>query len=74
MKNAIAAEPYRSSRFRVFKFFDQGRDNFEEIAYDPIVCDFENRRILIFIDRDDCPRPFHSYDMLDGSADSKREV
>jgi hypothetical protein len=67
-------EPYKSDGFCFFKFFDEGGDNFEQIADDAVVGDFEDRRILVLVDCGDCARTLHSHDVLDGAADPQREV
>ena len=42
--------------FCFFEFFDQGGDDFEEVAYDAVVGDFEDRRVLVFVDGGDGAR------------------
>src|SRR5229473_6357778 len=63
-----------SSGFALLEFFGEGRDDFEQVADDSVVCDLENWRVLILVDRDNCARALHPHDVLDGSADSEREV
>ncbi len=58
----------------LFQFFSKRGNDFEQIADDAVVGNFENRRVLVLVDRDDRARAFHSHDVLDGSADSQREI
>src|SRR5512132_1053450 len=45
-------------------FFRQPRHDFEQITYDPVVGDLEDRRVLVLVDRDDRPRGAHPGEML----------
>src|SRR3954447_3354310 len=46
----------------------------EQIADNPIICDFENGSIGIFIDRDDRARTLHSHQVLDRTGDADRHI
>ena len=48
--------------------------DFEQIADDAVVGDFEDRRVGILVDRDDRPRALHADDVLDRAGDAEREV
>src|SRR3954447_12621037 len=56
------------------QFGDHGGHDLEEVARDPVVRDFEDRRLGILVDRDDRARAFHPDEMLDRARDAKRDV
>src|SRR3954447_18459647 len=56
------------------EFGDHGGHDLEEVARDPVVRDFEDRRLGILVDRDDRARAFHADEMLDRARDAKRDV
>jgi hypothetical protein len=61
-------------RHIVFEFFDEGGNDFEEIADDAVIGDFEDGRVLILVDGGDGARALHAHHMLDGAADAQREI
>src|SRR5215813_15378320 len=63
-----------ATSFCLMQLFGQGGHDFEDVADDAVVGDFEDGRVLVFVDGDDGARAFHSDDVLNGAADSKREV
>ena len=60
---------YRDS-FCFFEFFDQGGDDFEEVAYYAVIGNFEDGGILILVDGGDGAGAFHADYVLDGAADA----
>src|SRR5262249_41052778 len=62
------------SLFRFLEGFGEGGHNFEDIADDTVVSDFENRRVLIFVDRDNGAGALHADNMLDCAADTQRKI
>src|SRR5437899_10308982 len=52
----------------------EGRNYFEEVTDDAVIGDFEDWRILIFIDRDDRLGSLHPDQVLDGAGDSDCDV
>ena len=59
---------------RFFECLGEGGHDFEDVADDAVVGDFEDWGVLVFVDGDDGARAFHAYDVLDGAADAEREV
>src|SRR6185436_17179792 len=55
-------------------FSGKGRYDLEQVAYDPVVGNVEDRRLWVFVDRDDCLRVFHTDDVLDRARYTDREV
>src|SRR5579862_316109 len=60
--------------FCFFEFLDDGGDDFEEVADNSIIGYLEDGGVLILVDGGYGARAFHAYDMLNGAADSQREV
>lgn len=54
--------------------FREERENFEDIAYDTIVADFEDRSIFVFVDGDDAVRTSHACQVLDSTGNSACNV
>src|SRR5438105_1271497 len=52
----------------------QLRYDLEEISHDPVVRDFEDRRVFVFVDRDDDLRRAHAREVLDRAGDSDGDV
>src|SRR5678816_913191 len=56
----------------------EGGDQFgyrgEEIGFEPVVGDAEDRRLGILVDRDDHLRILHASEVLDGTADADGDV
>src|SRR2546430_14823879 len=57
-----------------FQSFGQGGHDFEDVADDAVIGDFEDGRVGIFVDGDDGARALHADNMLNGAADAKREI
>src|SRR5438552_1127359 len=53
---------------------DQFRDDLEQVADDPVVGDFEQRRLRVDVDDEDLLRLLHPGEVLDGAADADRDV
>src|SRR5438045_3526639 len=60
--------------FGLFYFFNQRRHNLKNVSHDAVIRNLENWRFRIFVDGDDRARAFHANDVLDGAADSEREI
>ena len=52
----------------------QRRDDFEEVSYDAVIGDLEDRSIGVLVDRDDGPRALHAHEVLDRPRDPERDV
>src|SRR5713101_9156417 len=57
-----------------FQSFGEGGHDFEDIADDAVVGNFEDGSVGILVDGDDGAGAFHADDVLDRAADSKRKV
>src|SRR5438034_490702 len=57
-----------------FHTFGQSWHDFEDVAVDAVIGDFEDGRFGILVDGDDGARALHADNMLNGAADTKREV
>src|SRR5580692_7926955 len=71
---ACGGQAYATDLVRLFQFFDERGDDFEEVAYDAVVGYFEDWRVLIFIDGGDGAGAFHADYVLDGAANAEREI
>ena len=56
----------------LFQRRDHRRHDLEQIAHDPVIGDFENRRLGVLVNRDDRPRAFHADDVLNRARDAER--
>jgi hypothetical protein len=56
------------------QLFGQRGHDLENITDDAVIRDFEDRRVLIFIDGDDRARAFHSDYVLDRTADAQCQI
>src|SRR5713101_4800836 len=52
----------------------EGGHDFEDIADDGVVGDFEDGSVLVFVDGDDGARAFHAHDVLNRAADAERKI
>src|SRR5579859_646742 len=71
---SISLETAFTRLFCFLQFLGERGHDFENVADDAVIGDFENRRVLIFVDGDDGARALHADDVLDVSADPEREV
>src|SRR5690242_18157905 len=60
--------------FRFLDFFYEGRNDLEQIAYRAVIRGFENRRVLVFIDRHNGFRAFHADQVLNRSGNTDGDV
>src|ERR1051325_400613 len=58
----------------LLQLFGEGGHDFEDVADDAVIGNFENGRVRILVDGDDGARALHADNMLNGAADAKREV
>src|SRR5947208_5708760 len=70
-KRRLAGDPAALERVELT---DQFREDFEQIADDPIVPDFEQGRLRVDVDHQDLVRLLHSRQMLDPAADPHGDV
>src|SRR5262245_12712265 len=69
------ARSVRTARLLGFlQFFGKRGHDFEDVSDYTVVGNFENRRILILVNRDDGARALHADNVLDGAADAKRQI
>src|SRR5438046_8583196 len=54
--------------------FGQSRNDFEQVAHHAVIGNFENRRVLVLVDRDDHFRRPHAGQMLDHPGDPDGDV
>src|SRR5215510_4070049 len=59
-----------ATSFCILQFFGESGHDFEDVAHNAVVGDFEDGGILVFVDGDDGARAFHADDVLDGAADA----
>src|SRR5712691_8063675 len=59
---------------KLFEFLLQEGRDFEEVAYDAVVGDLEDRRFRILVDGADHFRRPHAREMLDGAGDAEAQV
>jgi hypothetical protein len=60
--------------FAFFDFFDELRDDFEDVTDDAEVGILKNRRFGILIDRDDELGSFHARKVLHGAGDTAGDI
>src|SRR5271167_1985426 len=60
--------------FRLFQLFNQRWHNIEKVANHGHVGDLEDRRLRIFVDRDNSARALHTDDVLNGATDAERQI
>src|SRR5215467_8664615 len=58
----------------LLQLFGESGHDFEDVADDAIVCDLEDRGVLVLVDRNDGARALHADDVLDGAADAQRKI
>jgi hypothetical protein len=58
----------------LFQRFGQRGHDLENVADYAVIGDLENGRVLILVDGHNRPRALHSHDVLNGTADSQREI
>src|SRR5215467_4409328 len=63
-----------ATSFCLLQLFSQGRHDFEDVTDHAIVRDFEDGRVLVFVDGHDGARALHAHDMLDGAGDAESEI
>src|ERR1700735_4529435 len=66
--------PRRLKLCSLFEFFDQRRNNFEEVADDAVIRNLKNWRVLVFVDGGNGSRTFHSNHMLNRATDSQSQI
>src|SRR5690348_4630475 len=80
---ASRAKPLKEKRFGdffgrkllgFFERFGEGGHDFEDVADDAVIGNFENGRVGILVDGNDGARAFHSNDMLNCAADAQSEI
>src|ERR1700722_8460456 len=59
---------------RLFELFNKRGNDFEEIADDAVIGNFEDGRVWVFINGGNRARSFHPHDMLNRAAYSQRKV
>src|SRR5260370_7824589 len=59
---------------RLLDFLNERRHDVEQISDDCIIRNLEDRRLGIFVNRDDAPGTLHTNNMLDGPRDSERQI
>src|SRR5260370_21475426 len=57
-----------------FQSFGEGGHDFEDVADDAVVRDFENWSVGILVDGHDGARAFHADDVLNRAADAQRQI
>ena len=57
-----------------FQFRNHRRHDLEQIADDPVVGDFEDRRLGVLVDRDDRSRALHADEVLNRAGDAERDI
>src|SRR5215469_2520949 len=62
------------SCFGLLHFLNQWRNDVEQVAYNRVISDLENRSLRIFVHGDDRPRALHPNDVLNRAADAERQV
>ena len=67
-------QAYATGLVRLFEFFDQGGDDFEDVAYYAVIGYLEDGCVLIFINGGYGAGAFHAYYVLDGAADAESEI
>src|SRR6266446_3729919 len=60
--------------FCLLQLFGERGHDFENVADYAVIGDFEDRRVLILVDRDYRARALHTNDVLNGAADSERQI
>src|SRR5262249_8991977 len=63
-----------ATSFCLMQLFGQGGHDFEDVANHAVVGDFEDRRVLVFVDGDDGARALHAHDVLDGAGNAEGEI
>src|SRR5438552_6895514 len=72
----IRVDPWLILRscFSLLNLLNQWGDDVEQISYDGVICDLENRRFRILVDRDNGARALHPHNMLNRSADPECQI
>ena len=72
--SAFGAKAECLGGFGFFEGFGQGGHDFEDVGDYAVVGDFEDGGVGVFVDGDDGAGAFHADDVLDGAADTEREI
>src|SRR5215471_1732224 len=72
--SASSCSRWTATLLCLLQLFGQGRHDFEDVSDHAVVGKFEDGRVLVLIDGDDGAGAFHADDMLDGTADTEREI
>src|ERR1700739_370777 len=60
--------------FGLLQFFRKRRHDFEDVADDAVIGNFEDGGVLVLVDGHDGSRALHPHDVLNRAADAQRQI